>query len=996
MEWTEAWVREQAGWQAFKRGKELAEAGAVRSLRRRHQLVSGTFARGRRPIRCVAKDQGGLLAVECGCAANRSTGEICEHGVALVLASLTEVTPPQGEAALENADGTTPAPEPMEVAAYRVRLPTRAAEMLAAGRLQLRLEPYEDSVGEADRRFSAFLRQHGATGSSGLLTFSGDQVAPALGALAGHPRILLEQSDRRVQVAGGVLDPVPLLDSRLDDDRVQLTTAPGFLRLFSIGEEAGAVVEHATATWIGRLPVSNPSARWRDAVGSLCATGRVEIARDEFLEDIESWLDLFDTADGGWLGTLHFESTRPEHRLRLEGSLNALQATVELRYGSGEFTTDADSASSSLPALDGCRVRVRSRREEMEVVERLQAAGWEREEGTGRWRLFDPEVIPLWLADELPEIRRLARVEIGEKLDHVMQRLHVVAPRIEMGEGQSLSCELSFQTNAGRRLDPRKIRSILRKGSRSTRTRDGSVVVIQREASEVVEPLLADLGLVSGEQQFAITKAHAFLFAEYCKNTRKPLSSIVQREPQRVFPTGLVDGRLRAYQEAGVAWLFERIGELSGALLGDEMGLGKTIQTIALINWMRRSEAGLKVLLLVPTSLVSNWERELANFGRGLQVCRFTGAGRDDRRDEAAAAEVLLTSYGTFQRDRAFHLGRRYDLVVCDEASLLRNPDGQLSRVVAKLDAVRRLALSGTPIENRLEDLWSIFRFVAPGYLGARKEFSERYAGEAAGPAVRRRLALRISPYYLRRTKEEVAPDLPDKLVIDEWLELDDETRSLYRDVATAGLAEIEAMKSDGAARMHLLTLLLRLRQICLSPALVAEDHPATSAKVEWVRRLLEERHPEGGKTLVFSQFAGFLRQWEAAGEFAADHVFRLDGSTSNRGELVERFQTCSGSAVFLISLKAGGYGLNLTAADAVVHMDPWWNPAVENQGTDRAHRIGQSKPVSVYRLLARDTVEERVRRIQEQKRSLMDVAAGAEIATPEESWSEADLRSLL
>ncbi len=992
MEWTEAWVRGQAGWQAFKRGKEMVEEGVVRSLRRRDGIVSGVFSRGKRPIRCVAKEEGGLLAVECGCATNRSTGEICEHGVALALASLTE----QAELPVRQAP-VEPAAEPGDTAdgdvvAMKVRLPERCADMLAAGRLQMRLESSDDPPVPADRSFARFLAANGS-GTSGLLQVRDGDLAAALESLAGHPRVSLE-SGLPVRIADGALDPLALGNSGIDNDVVRLSIAPGRIRVFALGEETAAVVEDPAALLIGRLPVATPSAAWRDRLRELCDTGQLLLQRDCFLTEIEAWLDVFADPAPGWIGKLHFEAATPEHRIHLEGSLNALDAMVEVRYPGGNFDPDPEVAAAGLPRIDGHRVQVRDRGLETAIADRLRRTGWDG--GGGRFRLRDPGRIPLWLADELSEMRRQATVVIGERLRHVMERLHVVSPHLDLAEGGSLACELSFQTDDGRRLDPSKIRAILRKGERSTRTRDGAVVVIRREATDVVEPLLADLGLVSGEQQFRITKAQHFLFREYQKKWDKQLTVSEQKELLHAIPEDLIDGNLRPYQQEGVGWLFERLTELSGALLGDEMGLGKTIQTIALSEWLKRSLGRVQVLLLVPTSLLGNWERELSVFAAGLRICRFAGTGRDRLRDEARDAEVLLTSYGTFQRDRAFHLANRYDLAVCDEASLLRNPDSQLSRSVAKLDAGRRLALSGTPVENRLEDLWSIFRFVAPGYLGARDEFAGRYAGDDAGPVARRRLALRISPYYLRRTKEQVAPELPDKLVIDEWLDLSDDARRLYQGVASAGLAQLDAIGSEAAARMHLLTLLLRLRQICLSPGLVDEKEGGESAKVGWVQRLLEERHESGGKTLVFSQFAGFLRDWEGAGGFPVDHVFRLDGSTRDRAGLVERFQGCKGSAVFLISLKAGGYGLNLTAADTVVHMDPWWNPAVENQATDRAHRIGQTRPVTVYRLLARDTVEERVRRIQEQKRSLMEVAETNVTSAAEDSWSPGDLRNLV
>jgi SNF2 family DNA or RNA helicase len=462
---------------------------------------------------------------------------------------------------------------------------------------------------------------------------------------------------------------------------------------------------------------------------------------------------------------------------------------------------------------------------------------------------------------------------------------------------------------------------------------------------------------------------------------------------------------LRPYQAEGAAWLVGRLERLGGVILADEMGLGKTLQTIASINHFKRSEKGLgaPVLVTAPTSLLGNWMAELKRFAPGLRCLHFHGAGRDKLREQVDTHDVIVTSYGTLVRDLAFHLGREYRLIVADEASLLRNPDAELSKALAKLKARARLALTGTPVENRMLDLWSVFRFVAPGYLGSRQDFKERYespAGAAAPAGRLQRLRLRTSPFVLRRTKEQVAKDLPDKVEIDEWLDLSGEQAELYASLARAGLEEVERIRDkqgEGAGRMHLLTLLLRLRQVCVDPGLLDLEKEGRQAavKIERLLALLEERSENGLKTLVFSQFSTNLRRIQERLSGASSQVFRIDGSIRNRQDLVDSFQATAGPAVFLISLKAGGYGLNLTAADAVIHLDPWWNPAVEAQATDRAHRIGQTRPVTVYRLLTRGTVEERVRRMQDHKRAVINAATGDADVLPT-NWTTEDIESLL
>ncbi|MEM9237863.1 MAG: DEAD/DEAH box helicase, partial [Verrucomicrobiota bacterium] len=544
-----------------------------------------------------------------------------------------------------------------------------------------------------------------------------------------------------------------------------------------------------------------------------------------------------------------------------------------------------------------------------------------------------------------------------------------------------------FETDAGKGIPEAKIREILRTGRRSVKTSKGATVAISREIPELIEPLLADLGIPTREGQIQLDRARDLIL----QNFRKKDLNIWETNEEKWSKLPALSTELRAYQKDGAVWLIERLQQLSGALLADEMGLGKTVQTLTAVRFFR-TERSAPCLVLVPTSLLANWQAEFERWTPDLRVLCLHGPGRDEKRDELGKSDVVLTSYGTLCRDLAFHLKQDYGLLVADEASLLRNPDSETSRAVAKLKASKRLALTGTPVENRLRDLWAIFRLIAPGYLGARKEFEERYEA-LDDSADRRRLRLRIAPFVLRRTKAEVAKDLPEKAIIDEWIQLDAESRQTYASLARAGLRKLESMEDQPRqARMHLLTLLLRLRQLCLDPRLVDEQAEA-GAKTRRLHELLTERAESGAKTLVFSQFRKYLGLASRDLDGSCGRIYQLDGSTRNRGDLIREFEEHDGPAVFLISLKAGGYGLNLTAADAVIHMDPWWNPAVEAQASDRAHRIGQTQPVTVYRLLARDSVEERVRRLQQAKQS---VISSFNDGSAPNNWSETDLRGLV
>ncbi|HEY8123068.1 MAG TPA: DEAD/DEAH box helicase [Myxococcota bacterium] len=432
--------------------------------------------------------------------------------------------------------------------------------------------------------------------------------------------------------------------------------------------------------------------------------------------------------------------------------------------------------------------------------------------------------------------------------------------------------------------------------------------------------------------------------------------------------------RLRSYQVVGVRWLHFLGRAGLGALLADDMGLGKTLQALATF--------GPRTLVVAPTSLLANWRDELTRFRPELEVHTYHGADREleDR------APVTLTTYALLRRDAEALAAIPWELVVLDEAQAIKNPDSQTARAAFALRAERRIALTGTPVENRLEELWSEMHFLNPGLLGGRADFDERVARPlAAGdPDAAPRLRERLRPFVLRRRKAEVAPELPPRTELVLHCVLSDAERAVYDAVRAATTPEVIARLAHGGSVMEALEALLRMRQACCHPRLVPGQQLDASAKLELLADRLETIAAEGHKALVFSQWTALLDLVEPRlREVGLDFV-RLDGSTRDRGEVVARFQASAGPPVFLISLRAGGTGLNLTAADHVFLLDPWWNPAVEDQAADRAHRIGQERPVLVHRLVAQDTVEERILALQQSKRALaaaaLDGGAGGEL----------------
>ena len=438
------------------------------------------------------------------------------------------------------------------------------------------------------------------------------------------------------------------------------------------------------------------------------------------------------------------------------------------------------------------------------------------------------------------------------------------------------------------------------------------------------------------------------------------------RIPEATLPSDLT-ATLRGYQRVGIDWLCALRDANLGALLADDMGLGKTLQALCAVRG--------RTLVVAPTSVLPNWATEASRFRPSLDVCVYHGPGRK----LAAEADLTLTTYAILRLDADALAAEKWHTVVLDEAQMIKNPDSQVARAAYRLEPEFSLALTGTPVENRLEELWSQLHFTNRGPLGGRRDFDTRYAkpigaGDAAATA---RLRARIRPFVLRRLKREVAPELPPRTDIVLHAELSADERSLYEGIRAATRDDVVQQLRAGGSVLAALEALLRLRQAACHPSLVPGQAAAGSAKLDVLLENLEEAVAEGHKALVFSQWTSFLDLVEPQLVAAGLAYTRLDGSTRDRAGVVARFQDAEGPPVLLVSLRAGGTGLNLTAADHVFILDPWWNPAVEDQAADRAHRIGQDRPVMVYRLVAAGTVEERILALQDRKRELSEAALG-------------------
>jgi superfamily II DNA or RNA helicase len=539
----------------------------------------------------------------------------------------------------------------------------------------------------------------------------------------------------------------------------------------------------------------------------------------------------------------------------------------------------------------------------------------------------------------------------------------------------------------GRPVPLPRLLAALNRGESSVVLDDGSLGVVPEEWLKKYG-LLARMGTVEGDNvrfgraQVGVLDAllasrPEVAFDKQFARAREELRAFEGVAPADA-PKGFV-GELRGYQREGLGWLRFLRDFGFGGCLADDMGLGKTVQVLALLAGKRKGPA----LVVVPKSLVFNWKQEAARFTPGLRVLDHTGPKRDQTGAGFKDHDIVLTTYGTLRNDAATFAAFRFDTCVLDESQAAKNAETETAKAVKLVNAGHRLALSGTPVENHLGELWTLFDFLNPGMLG--RAAAPGGTGTPRNPDAETReiLAKALRPFILRRTKDQVAKDLPAKTEQTVYCDLEAEQRKLYDELRDhyrqSLLARVDSV-GLGRSKIQVLEALLRLRQAACHPGLLDKKRVSeSSAKLDLLLPQLQELAEEGHKALVFSQFTALLAIVRKKLDAEGLGYEYLDGRTRDRAARVERFQTDPDCKLFLVSLKAGGVGLNLTAAEYVFLLDPWWNPAVEAQAIDRSHRIGQTKPVFAYRLIARGTVEEKVLALQQTKRELADAILGGD-----------------
>lgn len=528
---------------------------------------------------------------------------------------------------------------------------------------------------------------------------------------------------------------------------------------------------------------------------------------------------------------------------------------------------------------------------------------------------------------------------------------------------------------------------------------DGRIVTIDaKRLSLIINTLteLYDKNALNKEGQLTFSKQRAALLNDLKDNLHiedkhwagwsslESLTALLNQDQPLIEPIPIPDnflGTLREYQHTGVNWIgFLQAHELGG-ILADDMGLGKTVQVLAyLLHLKNTGMLDKPCLVIVPTSLINNWMSESKKFTPDLRFLPFHGGDRIEHQHALNDYDVILTSYPLMIYDKHVHIEQQYHTIILDEAQAIKNPAAQTTQVINKLKARYRLCLTGTPMENHLGELWSLFHFLMPGFLGSRQQFTKVFRTPIENQkdtSRRTQLITRIKPFMLRRSKELVAKDLPPKILMTQLITLSPEQRDLYEAIRLSMETKVKfAIESKGlrSSQIIILDALLKLRQVCSDPRVMAMEagkHIHMPDKLAWLLETLPTFIEEGRRILLFSSFATILDHIAHSLTAHGYPYVMLTGQTKDRKTPIDRFQNKE-VPLFLISLKAGGVGLNLTAADTIIHYDPWWNPAAQEQATDRAHRIGQDKTVFVYQLIAKDTVEEKILKMQETKAQLL------------------------
>src|SRR3984957_2372929 len=1020
---TERFLMATAGWPALKHAKALVQMGGVVSCNYSPPVLRGLVREGETEYRAGLKIRT-YTDVEnlCSCRDSREWGTICAHSLALGLASIRPVSPTKpadlpasprlpvlvADAAVAPADGFSGLDKrPPERASDGVRI---ELHIVLPPNLETSWEKNQVVVGfeavrngnrtlasaldsnqtyrcsKMDRDVLEFGRELAGGKLPGMTILDRDHFLQLAGTLVGHPRVTLARKTS-IEISGDPLLP-GLTTEMLEDGRWKISTDRSSL--------PGVWFVGSSRAWLWselRLrPVSPglPAAYLpllREPITLSAEQGLNFVQRE--LTGLSSFFQFSAQANTGPV----IEPAVPEVIATFEGSLNQLGAKVQCRYDHRMVTLGVTSPAETFVYREGDVMRSRNLAFERDCLRRIQDAGFTGPSTAGEYLLRGQNAILSFFARDLPQLQKEWKVSVGSRFQHVTRSVERITPKLEIiGSGEDwFDFSFSVESAGGQQFSPLEVQRLLQVGQSVLRLKDGRLAILDTDGLEEFQAILRDCDpsqtrpgtyRIERSQAAYVDAAFGELAGASIQSTRewenwtRAQRQLVPLEPE---PLGSLEGILRPYQKEGVFWLRFLSRNGLGGILADEMGLGKTLQTLAFIRTLDGPS-----LVVCPSSLLFNWVREAQKFVPELKVLCIEGADRSKLFSRILESNLVLTSYPLLRRDIDRFRNFKFSSIILDEATHIKNPDTQNAQAAMALVGRHRFVLTGTPVENSVRDLWSILHFVLPGYLGRREDFRERYElpiSRGSEPE-RARLAKRLRPVMLRRLKKQVVKELPEKIEQITYCDLSPEQTEFYqklRQESRRKLEELSGAKDQGRARMTMLTALLRLRQACCDLRLLGQEAERPSAKMELLEELLEEAIDGGHRVLLFSQFVSMLRLIRAQLDDAGLRYGYLDGGTKDRAKAVDEFQGSENLPLFLISLKAGGVGLNLSAADTVIHFDPWWNPAVEAQATDRAHRIGQTRVVTSYKLIARATVEEKILNLQQKKRQMIQSTVESE-----------------
>lgn len=927
-EWSREELAEFAGWGPYREGRAIVERGGVSALEWEYPVLKGIVTTGGDIFETAFDVRSRVFPVNrCSCPVGRRR-QVCSHAIALCLAfqreeAVSGVAHPAAEAVADSADaGSEPAGE----------LPVSSMQV--------------SSDGESLRfRFV---------------------LPPNLGAAAERNAVIVKLE---YETPSGIVAPEKV----------------GRARRYAL-DSSGVELLQKLERWCGGTPYSLLQLKTGQLLEvmespapvafAMSGSGSPELPEAERLGTV---LPLLQAAAKRFSDKLPL--ARSNHSLARSTAPEAPKPVAAPLLPPAWMVVDGSTQYLAILLRDREHPQYRG------CADWLRAEGFRKEPSNGKWWLRDSHKVLNFLALNRARMERNYEVAYTPNFK---ERTRAVRPlplvvETEAREGAyTLRLELKAEG-----VDLTEVRRALVTGRHYIAGPD-RVFLIEEAAVEALRRASRSLGPAAGaeltgtfevrlqpaewvhaEQVLDELEVEAELPADWKRR------SAAIREVGKLAEPPLPEtfaARLRTYQLVGVAWLWHLYQNGLGGILADEMGLGKTIQAIALLTcWKRGGTTGGPCLVVAPAGLLGNWQRELRLWAPELAVRLHHGPERLQSISGAGPTDVVLTSYSTLRNDRRLFESEAFPLIIADEAQHVKNRRSHASRSLRALSADSKFVLTGTPIENSVDDLRSLFDFCLPGYL---RQQSPDLRGEERDAHERQQLS-RAAPYILRRAKRMVAPELPEKIEQTIWCDLGVEQRALYQRVREQTEQHLMRMAESGASenslRFAMLTELLRLRQICADPGMLDETFPLeASSKFMAFRELLEEAMDGGHRLLVFSQFVRLLKRLEEWLQEERIGYAYIDGSTRDRLKVCERFNADSSQALCLISLKAGGTGLNLTGADTVVHFDPWWNPAVEDQATDRAHRIGQTRTVTSYKLVTEATVEESVVQLQLKKSALL------------------------